>query len=109
VVNDLLESELEGYPTHGIARLIEYVSAIKTGTIVPYEKPAISFASTTARNIDGRRCFGTLAAKRVVTELTNLLLDNSIAVVGLANTNHLGRLAHIGRRLAEQGLLVLGF
>ncbi len=109
VVDDLLDAERESYPTHGLLRLIEYVSAIKGGAVQPAQEPSVTFSSNLSRMIDGHKGFGVIVAKRVVTELEELLLTSPLAVVGVANSNHLGRLAHIGNPLAKKGFFVIGF
>ncbi|MBY0461600.1 MAG: hypothetical protein K2Q34_00255, partial [Alphaproteobacteria bacterium] len=39
VVGDLLENEYQGYSSHGIIRILEYVQAIDQKNILPRNKP----------------------------------------------------------------------
>ena len=109
VVEELLDAEREGYPTHGLLRFMEYVAAIKSGAVRPALEPSVTFNSNVSRLVDGHKSFGVIAAKRVVKELEELLSIGPLAVVGLTNSNHLGRVAHIGYPLTKKGFFVIGF
>lgn len=109
VVEALIDSELEGYSSHGLLRLPEYVSAIQNGLIQLHLDPSVEQYSSGSVMVDGQRAFGVLAADRVRTELHRLLADEPIAIVGLCNSNHIGRLAHIVYPLAKQGYITIAF
>lgn len=109
VMEDLLSAETEGYPTHGLLRFVEYASSIKNGAVYPDKEPLVTFSTGVSKLIDGQKSFGVLAARRAAAELQDLLTNNPVAVVGLTNSNHLGRLAHIGQPLAKKGFIVIGF
>jgi hydroxycarboxylate dehydrogenase B len=83
VVQSLLDNELRGYPSHGILRMIEIVSQIRKKTLHPNNRPFLTKHSQISRTIDGRYGFGTLAAERVTTALTQVLAKQSIAIIGL--------------------------
>lgn len=109
VTEALISSELEGYASHGLLRLPEYVGAIGEGTLKPKTSPSVQHHSNFSRTVDGERGFGILAANRVQEELSDLLAKEEIATVGLRNSNHIGRLAHLVYPLSLQGYLIIGF
>jgi LDH2 family malate/lactate/ureidoglycolate dehydrogenase len=109
VVEDLVTSELEEYPSHGLLRLPEYAEAIENGLIKPRSLPTIVAVGPSASLVDGQRGFGVLSADAVAGELARLLERASVAVVGLRKSNHIGRLAHLAAPLCRKGYAVLGF
>ncbi|MDA1303630.1 MAG: Ldh family oxidoreductase [Nitrospirae bacterium] len=109
VVQSLLDNEFNGYPSHGILRMVEIVSQIRGKTLHPRNRPSLTRHSQISRIIDGRYGFGTLSAEKVSSALIQVLAEESIAVIGLKNSHNLGRLANIIRSPAEKGYIILAF
>jgi LDH2 family malate/lactate/ureidoglycolate dehydrogenase len=105
----LVRAEIEGHPSHGILRIAEYADAIRRGALDPAGRPVAERVGPQVRVIDGRRGLGVLAAQRIVTELVEILTQAPIALVGLRNSGHIGRLAHVVEAVAKHGYVALGF
>ena len=109
VVRDLIVSEIEGHISHGLLRLPEYIAAIKTGLIKPSAEPIVKSVSRVSSMVDGQGSFGVLVAEKAREELRTLLAVEPIATIGITNSNHIGRLAHLVRPLCDDGYIVMGF
>jgi LDH2 family malate/lactate/ureidoglycolate dehydrogenase len=109
VVDSLVTSELEGHPSHGVLRIIEYVEAIRTGQINPVSTPSIIEVTSCSRMVDGARAFGALTADCTAAQILDLLATEPVAVVGVRNSHHIGRLAHLARFVVQRAHILLGF
>lgn len=107
VTEDLLQSELEGYPSHGLMRIIEYCEGIESGKIIPDKRPTAQKINRNVRVVDGNRGFGVIALEKIYTELKEVLDEGEpIGVAGLINCNHIGRLAHVIEPLANKYVVI---
>jgi len=107
-VQILIDNELEGYTSHGLLRLVDYARQIRAGTMRPQARPTVRQCSPSSWLVDGQRGFGHLAALTVVDTLVAALERLPVAVVGLTNSSHLGRLASVALPVARAGYVVLG-
>ncbi|MBK7756282.1 MAG: Ldh family oxidoreductase [Deltaproteobacteria bacterium] len=109
VMTRLVESERDGHPSHGLLRLPEYVQAARAGEAVPSHRPTATVITPNVFVVSGQRAFGCLAADLVAETLLEGLRTHPMVAVGLRDSHHIGRLASIGRAVADEGGLVLGF
>ncbi|KUM02693.1 Ldh family oxidoreductase [Chromobacterium subtsugae] len=112
VIDDLLENEQVGYPSHGMLRLLDYAADIRSGALDPAALPAIEQTAANIAIVDGRRAFGILARQSIAEALQRMCREQPLAMVCLRHGHHLGRLAALGRELASaarQPLAVMGF
>lgn len=109
VVDVLIECEAVECRSHGLLRLPEYIGDIRAGRLDPNGRPQISRLNESAYRVDGRRCFGVLAADAVSDTLIMGLSASKLITVAMTNCNHIGRLEHIVRRPAHSGYIVIGF
>jgi LDH2 family malate/lactate/ureidoglycolate dehydrogenase len=105
----LLDAEMAGYGSHGLLRIPEYADAAAAGTLRPRSRPRVRVTAGGARLVDGRRGFGVLAGACLRDALREGAAEHTVAVAGLVNSHHLGRLAPIAAPLASEGMVVLGF
>lgn len=109
VARALVRNDQRGLPSHGLLRLGDYLGEIAAGSLDVAATPATTAPSPQVRRIDGRRCFGVLAADAVADTLTALLADHALAAVSLVGANHLGALRDVGDAVAGRGGIVIGF
>lgn len=107
VTDRLIAAELEGYPAHGLMRIAEYRRAVRGGHLVPDATPVTERLGATTFAVDGRHAFGALVADEVVA--TAATPADGALLIGVRDSGHLGRLAHIGQGVAAAGRVVLGF
>ena len=109
VVNDLIENDIQGYSSHGVMRVKEYVDYIKQGHILPKSKPTVKLDSTSTSMIDGNKSFGVLVVKKVAEHLLQKLEANKFGFVTFENSGHIGRLANISAPVIHAGGIIIGF
>ncbi len=69
VVTGILSNEINGYESHGLLRLLEYVSLINNGHIIPLNHPQLSKKNKYVTEVNGQKCFGILSAKATAKAL----------------------------------------
>lgn len=109
VMENLMKSELEGHKSHGLLRLIEYINKVKTTKIDPNKFPKITKISTFSSIIYGNNSFGAVTLQKCEEEAYRILDSHELAIIGVQDSNHLGRLAHFTKNLSNNGYLTLGF
>ena len=109
IVDDLIDNDIQGYSSHGVIRVKEYVTHIKQGYIFSESKPTINLISKTTSMIDGNKSFGVLVVKKVVEHLLQKLKTNKFGFVTFANSGHIGRLANIAAPITHAGGIIIGF
>lgn len=109
IARRLVDSNLVGHDSHGVIRVGKYLEWVRMGWLVPNAQPTIVFDSDALAIIDGNRGFG-----QVIGEFaTRLGIEKSartgIAMIGLRNCGHLGRLGDWAEMAAADGKVSLHF
>ena len=107
VAASLVESNLRGYDSHGVALVRWYLGQIKNGELVPaaafkvlHETPALLAA-------DGGLGFGQMQCGRLVDRVAAKARELGVACGTLVRCGHVGRLGEWVERAADQGLAAL--
>ncbi|GGL66204.1 dehydrogenase [Streptomyces fumigatiscleroticus] len=100
---------LRGVDSHGIARVPAYLDLLAKG--VANATPDLTFESTTpaAAVLDADRAPGPVALTAAAEEAVRRARTNGIASVGVRRTVHTGAIGYYVSKIAEQGLVGLGF
>lgn len=98
-----------GVDSHGTARVPAYLELLAKG--VANARPRITVESTTpaAAVLDADRAPGPVALTRAAREAVDRARTYGIATVGVRRTVHTGAIGYYVSRIAEQGLIGLGF
>ncbi len=105
VAEHLVRANLSGVDTHGVWHLPGYVEHLANGWIDGTAQPAVLKEGSNSALVSGHWTFGQVAA-RYATELgIRLALEREVAVVGLVQCHHIGRLGHYPEMAAEAGVL----
>lgn len=94
VAQHLVLANLSGVDTHGIWHIPSYVAAIKAGEILPSARPEILEESATSVLVSGHWTFGQVAAKYAMEVAVEKAREQNVAIAGLLQSNHIGRLGH---------------
>lgn len=105
VSEHLVLANLSGVDTHGICHVEKYVKAIQDGDLLPAASPAVLEETPTTALISGNWTFGHVAGRRAMQVAIEKASDQQVAVVGLVQTHHVGRLGHFTEMAAEAGML----
>lgn len=103
----LVEADLRGQSSHGIARLPILVGRIRAGLLAPNSEPLMNWRTDSVLAVDGARGFGPVVATKALTLSHERARDTGIVLVVISNANHLGILAPYVEGAAAQGLVAL--
>lgn len=112
VIDELMENECGGYPSHGILRLPDYLAGLQSGVLMAEALPVTTQLAPNIAMLDGNHAFGVHVRQALTTVLQQMTCESALAIACLRNGPHLGRLASIGRALAscrQRPLAVIGF
>ncbi|MGD6741278.1 Ldh family oxidoreductase [Streptomyces sp. BH106] len=98
-----------GVESHGIARVPAYLDLLAKGVANP--APGLRFESTVpgAATLDADRAPGPVALTAAAEEAVARARSNGIASVGVRNTVHTGAIGYYVAKIAEAGLVGIGF
>ena len=91
VARSLVLADLSGHPSHGVMRIPDYVQYIGEGLVDPQVRPSVTRTTANAVFVDGHWGFGQITAAEAVAEVVKLAKASGIAMAGMINCNHVGR------------------
>jgi len=109
IATRLVDSNLVGHDSHGVLRVGKYLEWVRDGTLKPNTAPEIVFDSDTIAIVDGLRGFGQVTGEFATRMGIAKARTKGIAMVGLRNCGHLGRLGDWAEMAAEAGQVSLHF
>jgi len=105
VADNLIEADLRGIPSHGVARLQRYLEHIRQGVIDPKSKPRVVYQTALSAVVDGMNGIGQYTAK-VATDLTiKMAKKTGAGIVVVRNSNHYGIAGYYAERIAKSGMI----
>jgi LDH2 family malate/lactate/ureidoglycolate dehydrogenase len=105
VAEGLVLSDLSGVETHGVHHLPGYVADIRAGYIVPTAWPETISETPTSALITGNWTFGFSAAKYAMEAAIRKAKEHNVAVVGIVQAGHIGRLGEYAEMAAAEGMI----
>jgi len=109
VARRLVDSNLVGHDSHGVIRVGKYLEWMRDGWVKANQGPSIVFESDTVAIVDGNRGFGQVVGEFAGALGTAKAAKTGIAMVGLRNCGHLGRVGDWAELAAEAGQVSLHF
>ena len=109
IADHLVEANLAGYDSHGIIRVPSYVQWLREGKVIANRDLQIVIDTQTMTVADGQRGFGQWLGKQGVDIGISKCRETGMAVVGLRNCGHLGRIGHWSEMAAHAGLIGIHF
>lgn len=110
VAASLVDADLRGHGSHGVVRLATtYASMVEDGDLDPSATPAVVSEDPVGFRIDGHGGFGQVTARHAIDRGVELAADRGVAVIGLRNGSHIGRVGEWAERAAAADLVCLGF
>ena len=109
VATRLVDANCVGHESHGVIRVAKYLEWVREGTLRPNTEPTLVVDTPTLAIIDGNRGFGQvigeLATRMGIAKAERM----GIAMIGLRNCGHLGRVGDWAELAAAQGQVSLHF
>lgn len=109
VADHLVDANLAGHDSHGVGMLPHYVRNLKAGGLYPNRAPRIVSESDSFAVWDGQNGYGQVIAADAMRWAIGAARKQGVAVHGLRNTHHIGRVGAYGELAAAEGLLSVHF
>ncbi|MBR1229729.1 MULTISPECIES: malate/lactate/ureidoglycolate dehydrogenase [unclassified Bradyrhizobium] len=109
VAEHLVEANLRGHDSHGVGMLVAYVRDLDAGTLKINQTPEIVSDTGTISVWDARAGYGQVVARQAVEWAIEAARKHGVAVNGLRNAHHIGRVGTYGEIAARAGMVALHF
>jgi ureidoglycolate dehydrogenase (NAD+) len=109
VSRSLVESNLRGIDSHGVARLPHYLNRIRHGSIKPQPNIQTHRHAAALARVDGDHGMGQLAMQRATNEAISLARESGAGWVAVENSTHCGALAFYGLQIAKANMMAIVF
>jgi hydroxycarboxylate dehydrogenase B len=105
----LVRANLAGHDSHGVVRVPRYIQGLKLGQVRAGQSLTIVSETPGQALVDGNFGFGQTVAPLAVDLGIAKARVNGIAVIGLRNSGHAGRIGDWAERAAAAGLISIHF
>jgi hydroxycarboxylate dehydrogenase B len=109
VAEHLVEANLRGHDSHGVGMLVAYVRDLEAGTLKVNQTPEIVSEAGALSVWDARAGYGQVIARQAVEWAVAAARQHGVAVNGLRNAHHIGRVGTYGEIAARAGMVALHF
>src|SRR5579862_1959694 len=109
VADHLVDANLAGHDSHGVGMIPHYMRNFKAGTLKPNQVPVVVSESGNFSVWDGKNGYGQVIARAAMGWAIDTARRRGVAVHGLRNTHHIGRVGAYGEMAAAQGLVSVHF
>src|ERR1700746_1282658 len=109
IADHLIEANLRGHDSHGVGLIPNYLQHLAGGTVFANRKGRVVSEDGSLIVYDGERAWGQIAAREAVLTGIAKARQTGVAVVGLRNPHHMGRVGTYGEMCAEAGLVSFHF
>lgn len=109
VAEALVAADLDGLSSHGVSRLPAYADQAKSGKVDGRAVPDVQRVSASAVRVDARTGFAFPALRMGLDAAVECARETGVAAVAVGNSHHFGVAGHHAERVADAGLVALGF
>ncbi len=109
VAEHLVEANLRGHDSHGVGMLVAYVRDLDNGTLKVNQTPEVVSDTGTISVWDAHAGYGQVVARQAVEWAIEAARKHGVAVNGLRNAHHIGRVGTYGEIAARAGMVALHF
>jgi hydroxycarboxylate dehydrogenase B len=109
VADHLVEANLRGHDSHGVGMLVAYVRDLEAGTLRANQTPQIVSDAGAISVWDARAGYGQVIARKAIEWAIGAARQHGVAVNGLRNAHHIGRVGTYGEIAAQAGMVALHF
>jgi len=109
VARRLVDSNLVGHDSHGVLRVGKYLEWMRAGWVRPNQAPSVVFENDSIAIVDGRRGFGQVVGEFAGELGVRKAAKTGIALIGLRNCGHLGRVGDWAELAAAANQVSLHF
>jgi ureidoglycolate dehydrogenase (NAD+) len=109
VARSLVQTNLWGIDSHGIARLPHYLNRIAHGSIKPRPQIVVTPTGPSTAQVDADQGLGIVASHRANRVAIDLARASGIGAVGVTDSSHCGAVGLYARDAAREGLIGMAF
>ena len=109
VADQLIGANLAGHDSHGIGMMPSYVRAVGAGLLFPNRHASVASESGSVLVIDGNRAFGQVSGFEATNMAIEKAKETGVALAGLRDSFHIGRIGHWGEQCARAGMVSMHF
>ena len=109
IIDGIIDAEISGIKSHGFHYLPIYCQHLKIGKINGSSKPVLSKISESAIKVNADNGFAHSAINLGLINLFQSTIDHGISCMSVYNSYNCGVLGYHTKRIAEKGLIGLGF
>ncbi len=109
VADQLVRANLCGHDSHGIGVLPLYVDSVQAGLLSVNASPKTVVDRGPIIVLDGQHGFGQVMGYRSMSAGIERAKEHGVALLGLRNSFHIGRIGHWGEQAARAGMASLHF
>lgn len=107
VTDHLIEAQMRGISSHGINRLGWYLELVRAKEIDPTARTSVRQTSANSISVNGNGGIGIVAMDTAVTRLIEILSHTPIAMAGITNCGHTGRIGSYVEKAARAGCFAI--
>lgn len=101
----LIQADLRGIPSHGVARLRRYVDGLKTGQMLPRVVTRTVMESASSIVVDASGGMGAPVSIRTMKKVIEKARENGAAFGCVCNSNHFGIAGYYAQMAAEANMI----
>jgi len=109
VAEQLVEANLTGHDSHGVGMLPRYVEALGEGGLRVNRQLTVVTDAGALLMLDGNAGYGQVMAFDAMRLGIERAAEHGVAVVGLANSHHIGRIGHWAEQCVAAGYVSIHF
>jgi uncharacterized oxidoreductase len=109
VAAQLVEANLAGHDSHGVGMLPRYVEALLEGSLKVNQHLKMVSCVGSMLTVDGNAGFGQVMGREAMERGIALAAEHGVAVVGLSNSHHLGRIGHWAEQCVAAGYISMHY
>ena len=101
----LVQADLRGIDSHGVARLSRYVSGLQHGMMRPRAMPKVVHETPVTATIDGDAGLGQPVSQRAMRLAISKARDSHVGFVAVRNSNHFGIAGYYAMMALAEGMV----
>jgi uncharacterized oxidoreductase len=105
VARHLVDANLCGHDSHGVARLLDYRRQIDGGVLIPGARPSLASVRGATALVDGHWGFGQWSARFAMTWALEAAGRHGVAAAAVRHAGHAGRMGDFVELAADAGLI----
>lgn len=107
IATGLVEADLLGHTTHGLAQAAGYLKELAAGSMTPTGEPDVVSDRGAAVTWDGKRLPGVWLTARAVDLAADRAAAHGVGAVAIRRSHHIGCLAAFLQRATDRGLMAI--